>query len=633
MKRFCLYIYVVLQCMVLSAAGTDDMLSSIADTLRQDAHSVVLEYEANVNVRSMEQGEASFRKVIAVLDEKGKYGTEFVCFSDKFHTFEGFKGEVIDASGNRVMTLKKSDLKSSNISEGLASDDKTFFYDCPYEKYPYTIVYEWDMKYKYGFLTFPAFSPVVNFNQSLESASYTLSVPEDMPIDYRVNAGWHKPAFSKETQTGRMTYQWKWNAVKALVQERLGPDLSELLPRLYVKPLSYLYGKYEGKQATWEELSAWHHLLLDGRDVLGAEEIEHIKSLVAGLEDDYDKVKRLYDYMGEKMRYVSIQLGIGGLQPMQASETLRVGFGDCKALSYLLKVMLHTVGIHSEYVVISTTNEKLYADYPNVQQMNHVILKVPLKERTLWLECTNPFIPFGYVHADIAGHDALVVRPQGGMLEKLPVYADSLHVQNYQVNVKLDDTATASVDVECKSFLSQYEAHSALLRMDPKNRKDYVAGNVRLNKMTVSEVEVVEMPDSLPGLAERYNIKAMYGNKNGNRLFVPVNPFRQEPFSLSRSVRKYPIHLNYGYSDNDTIRINIPQGYRVESKPKDIVESFPFGHIRSIVEVTDKEIVITQSLYVKRGVYLPEKMEEFLAFSECIKKAYNGKVILSKPAG
>ena len=82
--------------------------------------------------------------------------------------------------------------------------------------------------------------------------------------------------------------------------------------------------------------------------------------------------------------------------------------------------------------------------------------------------------------------------------------------------------------------------------------------------------------------------------------------------------------------DNDTIRINLPEGYRVESLPKDAKSVYPFGHIKSYIKVTDKEIVITQSLYVKKGVYPAVQIDDFLSFSEAIKKAYNGKIILRK---
>ena len=628
MKRLSIYILTLWQSIVLLHSQTAGYsIEAIADTLKKDAHSVVHEYRADISIHTVEEGEGTFRKVITVMDKEGLNHADFVCFADKFRTLGSFKGEVVDASGQRVLTIKKSELKSSSLSEGLASDDKTYFYECPYEKYPFTVVYEWDMKYRHGFLAFPAFVPVEEFNQSLVSAQYKLSVPLDMEIAYRTNFP-SKPVVSQEKDA--VVHEWKWSGICTIERETLGPSLTQLVPILYIKPLEFSYDKYIGKQSSWQELAAWHHSLLQGRDILNEEQIRQIRDLVKDLDNDYDKVKKLYTHMGERMRYVSIQLGIGGLQPMSAAETMLMGFGDCKALSHYLKVMLQTVGIPSDYVIISTIHRNLYADYPNVQQMDHVILKVPLKERTLWLECTNPFIPFGYIHSNIAGHEALVIHSEGGSIERLPHYADSLHTQNYRIEVALTDTPQTLVQVERISSLSQYEDNMSMLRKKADDRKDRIRKNIQLNRATIGEVEVVEKSDSLPTLTERYTLQGMYGNKNGNRLFVPVNPFRQEPFRLSNKERKYDIHIGYGYSDNDVIKLVVPEGYQIETLPKDVSMICPFGHIRSSVVVQENEIIITQSLYVKKGVYSVSRIEEFRAFSETIKKVYGGKIILKK---
>ena len=627
MKRLIYSIITLWICLTGNAQQADYTPASIADTLKKDAYSIVHEYQAQITIHSKEEGEATFRKVITIMDKEGKNDADFVCFTDKFRSFDSFKGELQDASGKRIMTIKKGDLKSSNLSSDLATDDKTYFYDCPYEIYPYTVIYEWKMKYKYGFLAFPSFIPVESFNQSLVSAQYTLSVPTDMQIDYKM-IHTPKPTISQGEKS--TTYQWKWKSFYALEKETLGPSLLQLIPYLHIKPMAFSYDKYEGKQSSWQELSAWHHSLLEGRDMLSEEQVKEIRTLVDGLDNDYDKVKKLYTHLGEKMRYVSIQLGIGGLQPMTVAETAQMGFGDCKALSYYLKAMLKAIGIPSEYVVISTTNSKLYPDYPNVQQMNHVILKVPLKERTLWIECTNPFMPFGYIHESIAGHDALIIRSANGCVERLPAYEDSLHTQSHHIKVDLTDTPQTSITVKRVSSLSQYEANLSMLRKKADERKDHLRRRIKLNRATIGEVEVTEKADSLPTLTEQYTLQAMYGNKNGNRLFIPINPFREEPFQLPKKPKKYDIYINYGYLDNDTINIQIPENYQVENIPKDINLTFPFGHIQSKIEMKENEMIVTQSLFVKKGIYSISQIEEFKKFSESIKKAYNGKIILKK---
>lgn len=612
----------------LQSRTQDYAVSLIADSLRENACSVIRDYRVHVDILSFKQGEATYRMVATVLNKEGKGAADFVFFSDLFRELGGFEGELYDAEGEKLFSIKKSDLKKTNLSDELATDEKTFFYDCPREIYPFTVVYEWKVKYNRGFLSFPSFFPITEFNQSLEKAQYTLSIPDDMEMDVKTSGMNVEPVL--QTVKRGISRQWNLSGIKAFEHEPLGASLGQLAPRLYAKPMNFVYDGYPGAQSTWEELSAWQHSLMDGRDQITPELEAEIKALVKDTDSDYEKVKKLYAYLGENMRYVSIQLGIGGLQPMEAAETARLGFGDCKALSFYMKVMLKLLGIESEYVVISTSNSRLYADYPNAQQMNHVILKVPLKERTLWLECTNPFLPFGYIHGDIAGHDALIVSPQGGGLERLPDYADSLHVQSNQVVVDWTDASQTNVQVTRTSYLTQYESASFLLRRNPEDRKDYIRRKVKLTRAVIGKVELFEKQDSFPTLTERYDLKAMYGNKNGNRFFVPINPFRQEPFRVTGNKRTQDIFIGYGYMDCDTIKINLPDNYEVETRPSDVDMNCIFGSITSRVRVENGSVTIVQQLYRRKGRFSYKKIDELIAFGEAIKKAYNGKIILKK---
>ena len=69
--------------------------------------------------------------------------------------------------------------------------------------------------------------------------------------------------------------------------------------------------------------------------------------------------------------------------------------------------------------------------YSGIGQMNHAMLCVPLPEKkdTLWLECTNPSVPLGYRHEDVAGHDVTVAFYTGDDEEEWARYqATSLNV-------------------------------------------------------------------------------------------------------------------------------------------------------------------------------------------------------------
>lgn len=121
-----------------------------------------------------------------------------------------------------------------------------------------------------------------------------------------------------------------------------------------------------------------------------------------------------------------------------------------------------------------------------------------------------------------------------------------------------------------------------------------------------------------------------YGNKTGNRLFIPANVFRKG-FSVPHiTKRTHPIHVNFGYSDADSIHIQLPEGYTIKglSRPADLKSKF--GNFHSSVRVNDNEIWIVHNLFMRKGIYAPEEYEAFLDFRKQVAEQYNGKIILKK---
>ncbi|MBD3591915.1 transglutaminase domain-containing protein [Bacteroides sp. GM023] len=624
-----------------------------AQEIFKDANSVIADARTEILCKSMTQSIEKESRTIIVLNRKGLEDAVFYCGCDMFRSLQKFSGEIINASGQSVRKIKKSELQKSEYSSSLTTDDYFYYYECNYPSFPFTVKYEWEMKCNNGLIGYSTFIPQMSFNQAVEKATYRIELPAGQGCRYReLNTQGvgkqSKEAATKETETksiegqgiqvkestgaeGQQIIEVTALKLPPILKEPFGPSFAELFPRVYFAPSAFKYDKSEGDLSTWQKYGEWQYKLLDGRDLLTEPFRAKLHELTANCSTDRDKVKAVYDYLAKTTRYVSIQLGIGGLQPIAATDVCRTGFGDCKGLSNYARAMLKELGIPSTYTVISTTNERLLPDFSSANQMNHVILQVPLPQDTLWLECTNPQLPFGYVHQGIAGHDALLIEPAGGRIHRLPTYPDSLNTQCIVADITLSPTAEAKISVNEISRLFQYESEAGIVYLQPNKQKDRIRSDINLSQADILNLQIKECKETAPSITFNYSVSSnQYGNKTGNRLFIPANIFRKGFSVPSVTKRTYPIHINYGYSDTDSIRIHLPDGYTIEGLPKPIDVESKFGSFHSTVEVKEKEICIVHHLFMPKGIYAPDEYVAFIAFRKLIAGQYGGKIILKK---
>jgi len=104
-----------------------------------------------------------------------------------------YSGTLYSSTGQRIKKISKSDLEYTEYSESLADDDATYYYIPTYGHYPYTIVYEWEVNYKNGYISYPLFCPIDRTKQSIERSSYTLQLPVGNNYkSYAQNLTFHK---------------------------------------------------------------------------------------------------------------------------------------------------------------------------------------------------------------------------------------------------------------------------------------------------------------------------------------------------------------------------------------------------------------------------------------------------------
>lgn len=600
------------------------------DSLGKNTCAIVENLSAVFIQTDLNNATYSVTETITILNKQGEGYGHFYTYGDKFRELKDFSGIIKNASGTVVKKIGKKDLTTSSISEHLSTDDYSIYYECKQPNYPYTVEYTYQEKWKNGILSYPAFAPMPGSMIAVEKASYRIELPIEMKLRYNSN---FECNVKDETVGGKHIYTFSAENLKAIDREPLAPSFREIYPRVLAAPSDICYDSYCGNMSDWKNYGLWIGNLLAARDNLPADFINKLKELTKNAESDREKASILYSYLQNNYRYVSIQLGIGGFQPIDATSVVKSGFGDCKGLTNLMMSMLKAIDIPSDYCVISTKERNLLPSFPNFNQADHVILLLPLKNDSIWLECTSQTLPFGYIHDNIAGHNAIIITKDGGKMHRLPEYPDRGNKKESNLEINISEEGAVSGKMLFVEHLHQYRDNvQTMISRDREKEMDYINGNINMPKIQVSDIQVSENKTTLPSCTLSAKFEANnFINKTGTRLFAPICPLRKGNYNIFTSAsRTQDIEIDNGYTEEDTITFHIPDSYTAESLPKDTSLKTPFGELTTKSTIDGGKIIYTQHIVIFSGKYSKEQYAEIKAFFSEANSIIKRKLVLKK---
>lgn len=606
----------------------------IPEELKENANAVIRVHDTSVEVVALDQMIISEYRVVTILNRFGDQHTGiYEHYDDSSRSIMKLSATILDAEGNVIKKYRKSEFSDvSAVSNGqLYMDDRVKYIKHYPSTYPYTIIFESKVKEK-STAHLNGWLPIEGYNIGVEKSSYKLiNLTES---DYKFKS-YNTDEYNLNLNDKGDVLFFEAENLKAIEKESMSPGFLTIMPWIRVALNEFeLKGKY-GTCTNWKEFGLWqYNELLSERDIIDESTKRKMSNLIVGATTTKEKVRRIYKYMQDNTRYVGVQLGIGGWQPIEASEVDRVKYGDCKGLTNYTKALLKSQGIEAFYTLVFAGNEKknLDIDFTSLQG-NHVFLNVPLENETIWLECTSQTIPFGFLGNFTDDRDVLVVKPTGGEIVHTPIYDETVSTYSTTATIKLNTEGGMMADFESESRGMQFDNQSYKERLKSDeleeqylNRWEYLNGmKLHDNKISLDKENVV--------FHENLNVTVSnYVTNAADKFFVPINPFnRFTNRPIKYSDRKLPFETERSFSDSDTYEFKIPDSYVIEIIPENYELSSEFGEYKIVINKVDNTTVKYQrKLILKEGVFPKEKYKSYRDFIKKIIKKDKSKFILTK---
>lgn len=614
-------ILVLMAISLFSNAGDINFkVSAIPANLLENAHVVKRLDETRFVINSTSS--TTFRRHYAftILNENGEDQSEFEVYYDKLRKVNLIEGNLYNAEGKLIKKLKNKDVKDLSASDdnSLMDDSRKKTHDFYYQVYPYTIEYTVEVSFNNTFV-FPPWVPQESESMAVEQSSYTLVYPESYQVRFKPFN--YKGAPETSVEKGKRNMKWSTSLLPAFKIPAAIGSWRDLVTVVYFAPSDFELEGFKGDMKTWEDFGKFQSVLNAGRDVLPANILQKVSELTKGITDKKEKIRVLYQYLQKNTRYISVQLGIGGWQPFTADYVAKNGYGDCKALSNYMYSLLKAAGIASNYTIINagTSSEaktRVINDFPS-NSFNHVILCVPLEKDTMWLECTSQQLPAGYMSDFTANRKAVMITNKGGAIVSTPRYGLDENEQIRTIKAKIDENGTLNMKVNTVYKCVQQDELSQRISYYSKDKmKEYLEKALALSTYRVNDFSYKENRNMLPSINQQLDITSdNYATVTGKRLFIEPNILNRSEYRFEEDItRKVNLYFDYAYRDKDEIEIEIPEGYTLEAKAKDISLKTEFGNYSIATKIEGNKIIYTRLREQFSGSFpvdLQKKAEEF----------------------
>jgi hypothetical protein len=645
----------LLVCALPAFAGSDApqwmhaLVSAPLPIHDEKTDAVKLYSEINVSVQSADRLKRTVRVAYKILRPTGRRYGEIVVPFNSSEKVSNLRGWCIPAQGKDYEVKEKEGLEVAIPKiEGseLVSDVKAKLLTIPAADPGNIVGYEYDVEEHPLVL-----QEIWDFQSEIPTRESHFSL--QLPTGWGHKASWLNYPEVKPNESGSQL-QWAVSDLKAIRPEEDMPPLQGLVGLMVV---SFFPQGGPGNRGftNWQQMGQWYLDLTNGRTDASPEIKQKVAGLTASAPTQLEKMRAIAQFVQHDIRYVAIELGIGGWQPHAAPEVFAHRYGDCKDKATLMRSMLREIGVETYHVPINSERGSVTVDMPAWQAFDHVIVAIRLPDnlndssliatvphaklgRLLFFDPTDELTPFGQIGGYLQDNYGLLVAPDGGELIKLPQQPSAMNGISRKAKLTLDSAGNLRGDVTEVRMGDRASSQRWALRTVTKDTdrikpiENLLAGS--LSSFQITKALLVNLQQTDQPFGYNYSFESINYAKNAGNLIL-VRPrvigSKAQATLETKEPRKFPIEFQGPVRDTDSFEIALPPGYEVDDLPPPVDADFGFASYHSKTEVKANVINYTRTFEVKELSVPVSKADDLKKFYRIIASDERNTAVL-KPS-
>ncbi|HEX4875087.1 MAG TPA: transglutaminase-like domain-containing protein [Chitinophagaceae bacterium] len=524
--------------------------------------------------------------------------------------------------------------RSASSSDFFSDDSRVKFFNIGFKGYGDATRVETEKKYfdsKYlTSIYFHSWFPV-------KEKVITLKVPDWLQVDIReFNFEGYKVMKQKNTEKGMTVYTFKLQNLVAMKSEPRAIGTAYQYPHIVLVVKSFTYdGKTEKGFADVGDLYNWYKYLYN-KCVNKPDELKaKVAELTKGKANDIEKVKSIFYWVQDNIRYIAFEDGLAGFIPATAQEVYKSKYGDCKGMANLMTEMLKTAGLEAYMTWIGTRHIPYDYSLPSLAVDNHCISTVILGGKEYFLDGTEKYIPFGDYAWRIQGKEVLIGKGDKYDVKKVPLMDIEKSKLLTQTSFKLSDNVLkghVKVTLTGEQRTSFHQYYHDLPSDDKKKLiqrfLEFGNKNLTVNNVKTSDLNNREIPVVIEGDIDLSN----YIITEDKEVYVGIDFFPEDLRGyIPDAKRQTDYEMQSAYVSQDETELILPAGYKVVSMPAAINEKATDYEVSGSYTAKDNKVIFKKTLAFKTGRIRKADFENWKNFAKKLKDFNSNLILIKKP--
>jgi len=421
----------------------------------------------------------------------------------------------------------------------------------------------------------------------------------------------------------------------AMKQEENAPGPTYTAPHILVM---CKYSEIDGGRITYfntlSDQYAWYRKLVKQ---IG-NEIATIKSraeeITKGITGDIEKVKAVFQWTQDNIRYIAFEDGIAGFKPEKAQEVLRKKYGDCKGMGNLLVEMLKSLGYDARLCWLGTNHIAYDYSTPSLSVDNHMICAWLYKGKTYFLDATEKYIGFGEIAERIQGRQVLIEDGDKYLLQGIPT-ANFLQNTSYEKRIltitgnDLSGKVLQSWKGENKEWLLHKLNQIKKEKQEDALKQFLAEGN---SNYQVSNMKIINLNDYNAELKIEYDL--FFKNAAtafDTEIYLSLdNRKNMSGFKFDTTERKLP--FLFPFKDHQLLEIELllPASAKAKDLPHELKIERPEYYMGGIYTVDKNKVTYRLEIILKNVILDKSKFSVWNADMEILDEFYNNQLTIAK---